>query len=239
MVDMHCHLLFGVDDGSKSLKSSIKALESLANLGYKDIILTPHYISDTKYISNKKSNIKVLNELIEELNNQNIEINLYLGNEIFITYDILNLLKKDEITSLNNSKYLLIELPMSGEFSGYIEVFLELINHDYKIILAHPERYIAFQKEYSKILELEEIGVYFQSNIESITGGYGRHAKKMMKKLLRDKKISFLATDIHYNKSSYDDYVKAYKKIQKYISVEEFDKLINTNPKNVILNKNI
>ena len=239
MVDMHCHLLFDVDDGSKSLESSIKALRNLEKLGYTDIIMTPHYISDTKYTSNKKNNIHILNELKNIMSNEKININLYLGNEIFINYDILDLLKEKEITSLNDSKYLLIELPVSGDFSGYIEVFLELISYNYKIILAHPERYISFQKDYNKVLELEEIGIYFQGNIESITGGYGRHAKKLMKKLLKDKKISFLATDIHYNKSSYDNYVKAYKKIHKYISCEEFDKLTNINPKNIILNKNI
>lgn len=237
MVDMHCHLLFGIDDGSKSLENSLKALESLKELGYTDIILTPHYISDTRYTSSKSNNLKLLNELKQKIKEKNIDINLYLGNEIFINYDILDLLKEGEIASLNDSKYLLIELPMSGEFSGYIEVFLELINYGYKVILAHPERYIAFQKDFNKILELEEIGVYFQSNIESITGGYGRHAKKMMKRLLKESKISFLATDIHHAKSSYHDYIKAKKKFLHYMPSYEYDKLINVNPRKVLNNE--
>ena len=238
MVDMHCHLLFGIDDGSKSIESSIKALKNLSELGYTDIILTPHYISETRYTSSKNNNFQLLKELRGKLYDNNIKINLYLGNEIFVNYDILDLLKEDIISSLNDSNYLLIELPMSGEFSGYIEVFLELINYGYKIILAHPERYISFQKDYSKILELEEIGIYFQCNIESITGGYGHHAKKMIKRLLKENKISFLATDLHHNKKDYNVYLKAKKKFLKYMTIEEYNKLINDNPRKII-NKEI
>ena len=238
MVDIHCHLLFGVDDGSKSLESSIKALRNLESMGYTDIIMTPHYIPDTNYTSNKKNNMRILNKINDSLNKEKININLYLGNEIFINYDVLDLLQEKEITCLNNSKYLLIELPMSGEFSGYIEVFLELINRGYKIILAHPERYISFQKDYSKVLELKEIGIYFQCNIESITGGYGRHAKKMIKRLLKENKISFLATDLHHDKKDYSVYLKAKKKFLKYMTIEEYNKLINDNPRKII-NKEI
>ena len=239
MIDMHCHLLFGIDDGSKSLNNSVKALSDLREIGYTDIILTPHYIQNTKYTSSKKNNINLLNELKSTIDEKNIDINLYLGNEIFINYDILDLLKEGEIASLNDSKYLLIELPLSGEFSGYIEVFLELINYGYKIILAHPERYLSFQNDHNKILELEEIGVYFQCNIESITGGYGRNAKKMIKKLLQQGKVKFLATDIHHAKNSYKDYIKAKKKIGKYLTSDEYNKLTNINPRKVIDNKAI
>ena len=165
MIDIHCHLLFGIDDGSKSIESSVNALRGLENLGYTDIILTPHYVKDTNYASPISNNTKLMNELKSTLLSEGININLYLGNEIFINNDIPKLLKSREITSLNNSKYLLIELPLSGEFEGYIDVFEELINYGFKVILAHPERYATFQRDFNKILELEELGLYFQSNL--------------------------------------------------------------------------
>ena len=116
MIDMHSHLLFSIDDGSKSIDESIKILKNLAEVGYTDIILTPHYIEESKYSSNKKNNLSILKIMKEEIKKENIQINLYLGNEIFINDNIPKLLKEKEITTLNDSNYLLIELPMSGEF---------------------------------------------------------------------------------------------------------------------------
>ena len=234
VIDIHCHLLYGVDDGSKSIEESIRILKDMYNYGYHDIILTPHYISDSKYCSSKSENQKRLKELKKELEKEKIGINLYLGNEIFIDYNILELLKEKEITSLNDSKYLLIELPMSGEFEGYEEVFMEVMNQGYQVILAHPERYLAFQKDFNKIYELEQIGVLFQSNLDSLVGGYGSGAKKMIKRLLKEKKLSFLATDIHHPKHDYTKWLKARKKALKYLSEAELDNLLNKNPSMII-----
>ncbi len=239
MIDIHCHLLFNIDDGSKSIEESISIIKSLKEIGYSDIIITPHYIYESRYNSNRKNNLKLLDKLKNVLEKEKVNINLYLGNEIYVDDDILNLLAKGEISSLNDTDYLLIELPMSGEYENYIEIFKDLINNNKKVILAHPERYFSFQKDFNKIIELENIGVIFQSNIESITGKYGKGAKKLIKKLLKQKKVSILATDIHHIKNDYNDYFKAFKKILKYISDDELNKLININPQKILNNKKI
>ena len=75
---------------------------------------------------------------------------------------------------------------MSGENEIYYDVFLDLINMGYKVILAHPERYISFQKDFNKVYELKELGVLLQSNVGSILGDYGRGAKKTIKRLLKE-----------------------------------------------------
>lgn len=227
MIDIHNHLLPGVDDGSRSFDESIEVLKNLESVGYKSVILTPHYIRESRYSSNKENNLKVLNKLKEEIKKNNININLYLGNEIFYDKNIIDLLNNNEISSLNNSKYLLIELPMSGDVTGYEEVFSSLIRKGYKVILAHPERYFSFQKDYKKINNLVDIGVLLQCNIESIMGGYGSSAKKTVKKIFKDKKVSLLGTDIHHKKDNYEIYLKAKKKICKYISEEEYNNLVN------------
>lgn len=239
MTDIHCHLLFNVDDGSKSIEESIKIISDMKSFGYKDIIITPHYISNSNYSSSKTNNQKILEEIKSELKKENILVNLYLGNEIYIDYDILDLLKENFVSSLNNSHYLLIELPMSGVFEGYIDVFKELMSYGYKIILAHPERYYAFQNDFNKAYELSNIGILFQSNLDSITGGYGKGAKKMMKRLLKEDMISFLATDIHHIKCDYTKWEKARKKALKYISSDQLEKLVDINPKKVIFDEEI
>ena len=230
MTDMHCHLLFGVDDGVKTIDESVTILRDMYEYGYRDVILTPHYIGESNYSSPKSENKNRLRELRQALSDNNIPINLYLGNEIFIDYNILDLLNKGIISSLNDTNYLLIELPMSGEFEGYIDVFRNLINSGYKVILAHPERYHAFQNDFDKVYELDKIGVLFQSNVDSLVGNYGKHAMKMMKKLLKAHLVSFLATDIHHRKHDYGKWDDARKKALKYISNEEYERLISKNP---------
>lgn len=234
MIDIHSHLLYGIDDGSKSLEESIGIIRDLSDFGFTDIILTPHYIKDTNYNSPRENNLKLLSVLQKSLKENGICVNLYLGNEIYINDDIYALLKNGEISSLNDSNFLLIELPMSGEYNYYIDIFEDLINNGYRVILAHPERYLSFQSDFNKVLELERVGVLFQCNIESILGSYGKGAIKTIKKLLKTKKISFLATDIHHKKHDYNKYNKAIKKIRHYLSKEELNILLNENPGKII-----
>ena len=123
MIDIHSHLLFGVDDGSRTLEESVHVIKKLSEVGYTDIILTPHYINDSTYVSTREENLDVLKRLKVGLIRNNVNVNLYLGNEIYIDSEIANLLKNNIISSLNDTKYLLIELPMSGENEIYYDVY--------------------------------------------------------------------------------------------------------------------
>ena len=230
MTDIHSHLLYGVDDGSKSIEESLDILKDLEKCGFRNIILTPHYIKGSAYESPRRENVKRLNVLKNALIENNININLYLGNEIYIDDEIYELFKRGEITTLNNTNYALIELPMSGKYDEYKEIFQDLISKGCKVILAHPERYISFQEDFNKVYELERIGVYFQSNFDSILGRYGENAEKTMRRLLKEKKIAFLATDIHHKKHDYSKWNLAKQEILNYITEEEFKILTEDNP---------
>lgn len=238
MIDIHSHLLFGVDDGSRTLEESVHVIKKLSEVGYTDIILTPHYINDSTYVSTREENLDVLKRLKVGLIRNNVNVNLYLGNEIYIDSEIANLLKNNIISSLNDTKYLLIELPMSGENEIYYDVFLDLINMGYKVILAHPERYISFQKDFNKVYELKELGVLLQSNVGSILGDYGRGAKKTIKRLLKENLITFMGTDIHHNKEEYTFVLKAKKRMGKYLTQKQINNIFENNAK-VLLNDKI
>ena len=234
MTDIHNHLLFGIDDGAKTIEDSIDVLRDMYNFGYKNVILTPHYIKDSNYSSSAKENYKRLKALKDALKENNININLYLGNEIYIDENIYDLLLKREIYPLNGTNFLLIELPISGEFENYVEIFEYLISKGCNVILAHPERYISFQKDFSKVYELEKIGVYFQSNLDSLIGRYGEDAQRTIRRLLKEKKISFLATDIHHKKHDYNVWNIAKDEALKFITEKEFDILTNINPSKLV-----
>lgn len=234
MVDIHNHLLYGVDDGSESLEDSIDVIKNLEKCGYTDLILTPHYITCSRYSSSKNDNLKLLEKLKKEVKKKKININLYLGNEIFLDDDIVDLLKRGIASSLNDTEYLLIELPMNGEYPNYQELFNYIHSKGYKIILAHPERYLSFQDDFDLIYEIKDMGINFQCNLESILGKYGSHAKKVLIRMLKENLVSYLATDIHHQKKDYGLFNDAKKEILKIIDQEEFNKLTIVNPKKLI-----
>lgn len=234
MVDIHNHMLYGVDDGSKTIEESIEVLRDLEKVGYTDIILTPHYIPYSGYSNPRSDNLVRLEKLKRELKNKDIDLNLYLGNEIFIDDSIYELLEKDVISSLNNTNYLLVEIPMSGEFAGYQEIFKYLMTKGFKIVLAHPERYTTFQEDYNKVKELDDMGVYFQCNLDSLVGKYGPRAESLVKRMLMENRISFLATDIHQKKHDYTKWKEARQVALQYVSREVFNTLVNDNPSMLI-----
>ena len=199
MKDLHSHLLYGIDDGSRSIDESIELLKKMEKSGIKELMLTPHYVEDSKYNCNNNDKMKIFNELKEKAKEENINIKLYLGNEVFITNNFLELLKKDEITTLNSSKYLLFELPMRQKYNNTHNITNELTSKGYIPILAHPERYESFQKHPNLLKDYIRAGILLQGNFTSLFGKYGRSAEKTLKYLLKNKWISFLGSDTHHD----------------------------------------
>ena len=225
MKDIHNHLLYGLDDGSFSLDSSIEILNNLYNRGVTDIVLTPHYIIGTDYNSNNRKKIELMDEL-----QKNTKVKLYIGNEVYIDNDILKYIDKKEISTINNSKYLLIELPLNEKLSCYKEIIFELIEGGIVPVIAHPERY-----SYLSINDLEDLikqGCLFQGNITSLIGKYGINAKRNLKLLLKKNMIHVLGTDIHRNDVDIKECEKRLKSLVDYniyldITTRNFDKIIN------------
>lgn len=233
IIDIHSHILPGIDDGARTFDDSIAIIRELANQGITDIIATPHYIDETVYVSPRAKNLKLLAKLKDILNAESIPVNIYLGNEIYINEGIIELLKKKRISSLADSKYLLVELPMDEEYPNYVDYLEDLINYGYKVVLAHPERYTIAQKDFDVLDELYEAGVLLQCNLGSITGKYGRAAQKLAKKLAKNKMIFAFGSDIH--RPSKSDYIAlARKKLSKYYSDSELKVLFERNPKKII-----
>ena len=229
MTDIHSHILFGIDDGSNSIDESLQLLRGLEEIGFDNIILTPHYIEGTEYACPNSEKIRLFNILDEEKKKNGININLYLGNEIFINDHIGDCIDNGEIYTLNNSKYLLFELPMHNQILNLTDLVYEMKYQGYVPILAHPERYTVFQSNYSLIDELKEEGLLFQSNYASILGYYGKDAQKLIKYMLKKKYVDYLGTDIHHVTKSY--VIDNFKKIEK-----EFNKVAGKDYYNDILN---
>ena len=239
MVDIHSHILPGVDDGSVDINDSINILRNAEKFGYTAVVATPHYIEGS-YIANNKAKYKLIEVIKNEANRQNINIEIYFGNEVFVTENIKDLLYNDKVYSINNSRYILIELPRSEGTYGLQSCIFNLFSIGYIPIIAHPERYSFVQKNPNKLIDYIEQGVMFQLNSGSLLGCYGKSAQKTSKILLKHNMIHFIATDTHSSKSSsYAQTEEVYKLVSKLIGVKNTDRLMTQNPIDVIDNKKI
>ena len=233
MIDLHSHILPGIDDGAPDLDVSVNLVRELSNGGVTDVVATPHYIEETIYTSPASTNKKLMRKLQKKLKDEGIDVKVHLGNEIYICKGIAKLLKSKKISGSGGSKYLLIELPMSGDFPGYQDIFLELLRDGYKVVLAHPERYTAFSKDFALITELYDMGVLMQCNIGSFVGQYGKSVLKLAKKIAKNKMIFAVGSDIHHTHG--DDFIpNAIKKLAKFYTDEELDTILNKNPKTIL-----
>lgn len=222
MIDLHCHIIFDTDDGAKQIEDSINILREAANAGFTKICCTPHYI-DPQYIKVKSENAEKLELLKEKLKEENIDIELYLGNEIYINDNMKELLDKEKVSTIANTNYVLVELPLTQKLLGAEEMIDDLIFAGYTVILAHPERYVYAQKDLKYFDSFIERGVYLQGNYESIIGKYGKGAEKVLKKLLKDKKIDLMSTDVHRENSTYTKMDKILKALKHYAKKDYYD----------------
>ena len=240
MIDMHNHILYGIDDGCKTIEESIETIKKMKKIGFNNIVLTPHYIEDSSFKANNNLKLERLEILKEELLKNNIDVNLFLGNEIFINESINELIINKEIRSINNTRYILIELPFNNQILNLDDYLYELKLKGYKIIIAHPERYTYFKDNYEEARKLYDSGVLFQVNYGSIIGQYGSSSLKLVKKLLKDDMVDFISTDIHKPSSSlFDKFDDIKYKIIKIIGEDKFKDISYNNILKVINDEDI
>lgn len=222
MIDLHCHIIFDTDDGAKTLKNSINMLREAYKAGFTKICCTPHYVVP-QYTKTKLENKEKLEIIKKELIKENINMELFLGNEIYIADNMKELLSQGIISTIGNTKYVLVEFPLTQKLLGAEDMIDSLIFAGYTVILAHPERYIYAQKNLEFFDTYIEKGVYLQGNYESLIGKYGSGAQKAIKKLLKEKKIDLMATDTHRENSTYTKMEKILKTLKHYAKKDYFE----------------
>ena len=232
MIDFHSHILPQIDDGSKSYNETIEMLEEAKNAGFEKIISTSHYI-EKYYEINEEQRL----QLLKNINFQDIK--LYLGSEIYVTNEIVQLLKDKKASTINNSRYVLYELPMHSKNMNDKEIIYRIVENGYVPIIAHPERYSYVQESPEYVEELAEMGALFQSNYGSIIGMYGEKAKKTVKKLLKQNLIHFFGSDVHRPEQIYPKIPKILKKLNKIVSQEKLEELTTLNAQKVLNDEEI
>ena len=228
MIDMHSHILPGVDDGAKNFDDSLKMLRELESQLITDVILTPHYFPERGFTNTAIENQKIFRELQQRAAAEGIKLNLYLGNEIYISSDIIEQIYQSKIKPLADSSFLLVELPLSGHFSHYEDIFRQLLRSGWRVVLAHPERYYSIQQDFQIALDLRNMGVLFQCDLFSLNGAYGKAAKQLVNRLAAEHLIFGFGTDIH--RPHRDKRIsRAQGRLLKYYTPTELDQLLDRN----------
>ncbi|PWL39137.1 histidinol phosphatase [Flagellimonas aquimarina] len=196
LVDMHNHILPGIDDGAKTVDESIKLIKEFSELGVKNFVCTPHIMNH--YYPNTPDTIKdSFNILWKELianNMDNVRIDYAAEHMVDDNFD--NLLDNKNVMPLKEH-YLLVEMSYLQPSFGFNGAIQNIVGQQYFPILAHPERYLYYHQKYDVYKNLKSMGILFQLNFLSLSGYYGSEIQKTAKKLLDDGLIEFAASDVH------------------------------------------
>lgn len=194
MVDIHCHALYGVDDGAKSIEESIDMIRLANSQGVEAIILTPHYRHGMFDYP-----IEQVQEHFTRLRHEAEQIGtgLYLGCEYHVNSRIIEALQENRCFSLAGSDFVLTEYSFDTDFSYIYGQTKKLISYGYVPVVAHVERYACFLKKTGLCLELSNTGAYIQVNADSILGLDGKAGEKFCKKILKKGWVDIVASDAH------------------------------------------
>lgn len=238
MIDVHAHVIPKIDDGAKSFEESYAMFLEAIEAGFTDIIATSHYMEKYYEVDMIKRNawIQAMNNVLQE---KNIELKLHTGNEIYITENLITLIKDKKATTLATSKYVLFELPMNNNVKYLKEMIFEIKSFRMIPVIAHPERYSYVQKNPNMLIDLIEKGALFQANYGSIIGTYGKHAKNTVKKLLKANMIHFLGTDCHKKQDIYRQMNEIMIELRKIIPDNKIEELTSINPQHILENTDI
>ena len=193
-VDLHSHLIPGIDDGAQTLDESIELIQNLSTIGYKKLIITPHIMIDV-YKNEEDNIIERLEILKKAINKVGIDIDLEVAAEYYLDEGFLEHLNNKPL--LIADEYLLFETSYMAKPMNLYDIVFEISSKGYKPILAHPERYRYIhhlKREYSK---LKDMGVFFQLDINSIGGFYGKDAQKKANFLIESRMVDFVGSDTH------------------------------------------
>jgi protein-tyrosine phosphatase len=239
MIDIHSHIINNVDDGSQSIEESLFLINNAVKEGIKEIICTPHFLKYGDYNIKKDEMIKHFNILKQEVLENDINVKLYLGNEImYDKVNIMNYVEEGLVSTLNNSRYLLFEMSFVKYRSEISEVIYDIITSGYVPILAHPERYTYVQNHPNIVYNLVKKGCLIQVNQDSILGKNGKIAQEIVMLLLKHKLVNFVASDGH-NKNRLVTLKESYQYLQDKLDKEYLEDLYSNNGQKVINNKPI
>lgn len=197
-VDMHSHLIPGIDDGAKTIEDSISLIRELQGMGFRKLITTPHIMSD--YFRNTPEIINEGLELVKQaVKEEGIEVELAAAAEYYIDDGFVKKLETEKLMTIGDN-YLLFEISYINCPDNIDEIIFRMMVLGYRPIMAHPERYPFWNNNFDRYEKFRDQGVLLQVNTNSLSGYYGYEAKKTAEKLVEHNLVDMLGTDCHHLK---------------------------------------
>jgi len=199
-VDMHSHLLPGLDDGLEALDQTIIFIGQLKQMGYKKLICTPHIFHDM-YPNSPETILPTLDVVRNAIAKAGIDIEIDAAAEYMIDLEFEKLIDSgSELLTFGEKKYILVEMSYIAASPNFEKVIFNLQMKGLKPIFAHPERYTYLHNQPGKYERIIELGCDLQVNLLSLSGFYGKEVKKTAELLFKKKMVSFLGTDLHHQR---------------------------------------
>lgn len=226
--DVHCHILPEVDDGAKNMQEALEMIRLEIKEGIHKIILTPHYVTGQTDPSCIKEQYEKLKKEVEK---QNYPVELYIGNELFYSIDIVNELQKKRALTLGGSSYVLIEFETEVLYQKMKQSFNELLMAGYRPILAHMERFSCLRKREDRVNELIQQGVLMQVNANSFCKD---SISKFLFYLAKQGSIHFIATDSHSPEWRSPQMKNTINKLRRKLEKEEMIEIFVNHPNKIL-----
>lgn len=199
-VDMHSHLLPGLDDGLQAIDQTISFVQQLEDMGYRKLICTPHIFSEM-YPNSPETILPRLDLVRNEVAKAGIDIEIEAAAEYMVDIEFEKLIDSGkQLLTFGRKNYILIEMSYVAPSPNVEKIIFNLQMKGLTPILAHPERYNYFHNQLSKYERLIELGCVLQVNLLSFSGFYGKEVKKAGELLFKNKMVSFLGTDMHHER---------------------------------------
>jgi protein-tyrosine phosphatase len=195
MIDLHCHVLPGIDDGPSTIEGSLELARAAVAAGTRTIVATPHV--SWRY----RNDVREIRSLVERLNDrlaaEGIALDVRPGAEVAMTYAMEMTASELSALALGDGPWLLIECPLTTAASGFERILLNLQQDGHRILLAHPERCAAFQRDPELLASLVRAGLLTSITASAFSGRFGREARRFAYKLLHDELVHNVASDAH------------------------------------------
>lgn len=240
MVDIHTHILPNIDDGSESLRESLEMLRLAYRGGTTELVATPHYMDqglyENEYDAFLEDRFARLQEAAEE---HDIPVKLFLGQEIFMVPNLMELLFAGKAKGLNGTRYLLVEFPFERYEAWCDSVLRHAYREGYIPVIAHPERYHYVMEDPHFAYRWLEQGYLLQLNKGSVLGQFGREVRHTARILLFEQMVHLVASDAHRSDRRTPYLLDAYEEIAHLLDEEAADLLLTENPQKILRNERI
>ncbi|TIP05731.1 MAG: capsular biosynthesis protein [Mesorhizobium sp.] len=229
MIDLHSHILFGLDDGAPDMATSLEMARMAVADGITHMACTPHVVPGS-YPNSSATILPAMQALQAMLDAQQIPLKLYCGADVHIAPNLVERLANGDIPTLNGSRYLLLE-PLHEVLSPKLEdLAARLLEAGFVPIITHPERLLWAERHFDVIRRLADVGCPLQITAGAVVGGFGLPARRLAEKILKEGRASVVASDAHGATWRRPVMSKAYRAVADQAGEDEAERLFRSRP---------